>query len=84
MRILMVLIALVFAGCGGASDDSTRDKAAQEVREAGSVGEEAVEENSEGIADGYHDSLQKAEDVERVLKEAAENVDAAIEEATGD
>lgn len=70
MRYLLVLIVAAFAGCGESSE------------------EPKVQEEMETAADGLQESLdttiQKAEDVEGALQDAADDLDAAIDEASGE
>jgi ElaB/YqjD/DUF883 family membrane-anchored ribosome-binding protein len=91
MRILLVLIAFVFAGCGESSDDSNMDRIADEMKDvaeeledvADAVGD-AVEDGTEKLGDAYHDALDKAEGVGEVMKKHAEDIEKEIEEAVND
>lgn len=69
MRFLLVLIVAALAGCG---DSSEEPAAAQEM-------ETAADELQESL----DTTLQKAADVEDALQEAADDLDAAIDDASG-
>ena len=91
MRVLLVLIALAFAGCGGSSDDSHMDRIADEMEDvveemedvADAVGD-AVDDGTEKLGDAYHDALDKAGEVGDVIQKHAEDIEKEIEEAVND
>jgi hypothetical protein len=70
MRFLLVLIVATFAGCSGSSEDP------------------AVVEDMETAADGLQESIEsnmeKAEGVEEALQDAVDDLDSAIDEASGE
>lgn len=75
MRFLLVLILVVVAACGSPSEDD-------------SSAHNSSADDMETAADGYQESIEtvydRAEGVEDVLQNAADERNAAIEEATDD
>ncbi len=70
MRFLLVLIAVMFAGCGGPSESSSNadDRSTDDMETA-----------ADGLQESIDTSLNKAEAVEDVLQDAADARDAAID-----
>lgn len=66
MKYLILVASLLVLGCsGGESGDSA----------------ETADEGAEDIAGAYHDALDKAEEVEAIIEQEMEDVDAAIKDA---
>ena len=97
MKYWILAISLLVMGCSGGesggSDDAAATEAVKQVEEATTdvakeVGEavDAIEEGAESMgqeaADALNDAQESAAEVEDLLKEKKEEVDAAIEEAT--
>lgn len=74
MRFLLVLIVFVIAACGGPSENrpSTRDSYTEE------------EAAADGLEESARTPMNKAQNVENVLQDAADSRDAAIEDASDD
>jgi len=70
MRFLLVLIMLAFAGCSGSAEDPAP---AAEMHTA-----------ADELQESINSSMQKAQDVEVQLQDAADDLDAAIDDASGD
>ncbi len=70
MRYLLLVIILVFVGCGAGSSDEAPEESSNDT-----VGAE--------IAADFNKTMQKAEDVEQQLQESKENIDEALEAAEG-
>ena len=70
LSVLLVTIALSFAGCGGSSDDESSDDS-----DNGTIGAE--------IAADYNRQMDKAANVEAQLLESKKNIDAALDAAEG-
>ncbi len=73
MRFLLVLIMFAIAACGSPSEDksSARNSSSEET--------ESVED---GLEESIRTPMDKAQNVENVLQDAADLRDAAIEEST--
>ena len=74
MRLLLILIVAAFAGCGVSPDDSVIKSDEQD--DMHTAADEAQE--------SFGNALDKAENVEDELAEAAEQRRKAIEEASGE
>lgn len=69
MKHLILVASLLVLGCsGGESEDSG----------------EVADEEAEDIAGAYHDALDKAEEVEAIIEQEMEDIDAAIKAAEDD
>ena len=66
MRFLLILICAVFAACGDSAEEAATDT---EMRTA-----------ADGLQQDIDNNLDKAAHVEELLRDAAEERDAAIEE----
>jgi len=64
-------LSLLFAGCGG---DSSNDESADSA-EGDTVGAE--------IAEDFNKQMDKARDVEKILQDSKEEIDAAVEDTDG-
>jgi hypothetical protein len=75
MRFLLVLIMFAFAGCGSPSEEnaSTPNSSSDEMETA-----------ADGVQESAETSMDKAQNVEKVLQDAADARNAAIEESSGD
>jgi len=70
MRFLLVLIVFAFVGCGGSAETP---ETTEEMHTA-----------ADGLQESINTSMGKAEDVEAQLQEAVDELDAAIDDASGD
>lgn len=82
MKYVVLLTLLALAACGSDKSGST-DKSAAMQDHAGTV-DEAAAKASGSMSEEIKGTLEKAEDVEDVLKKAAAEADKAIEEAAGE
>ena len=75
MRFLLVLIMFAFVGCTSPSEDraSTRNASPDDMETA-----------ADGVQETTGTALDKAQNVENVLQDSADDRHAAIEEATDD
>ncbi len=73
MRFLLILIVAAFAGCGGSSDDSVKTGDAKDDMNTA----------ADDVQETFHTAIDKAENVEDELAEAAAQRNKAIEEASG-
>ena len=75
MRFLLVLIMFAFAACGSPSADnsSTQNSSSDDMETA-----------ADGVQESAGTSMDKAQNVENVLQDAADARDAAIEESSDD
>ena len=69
MRYAIILVVMMFGGCGGSSDDANAP--------------EAVEEASDVMGESLHESLEAAEAVEGEIMKSKDDIDAALKEAEG-
>lgn len=70
MKFVLVLIVAAFAGCSGSSDESTKS--------------EEMETAADGLQESIETTIEKAEGVEDALQDAADDLDAAIDEASSE
>ena len=75
MRFLLVLIMFAFAGCGSPSEDTISTP---------SSSSDETENTEDGLYESARTPMDKAENVENVLQDAADSRNAAIEEASDD
>lgn len=70
MRFLLILIAFSFAACGGSSDEST---VTGEMNTA-----------ADGLQESIDADMEKAENIEVELQQSKDDLDAAIDDASGE
>ena len=68
MKYLMLLASLALVACGSSGDDATDEDSSGDT-----VGAE--------IAEDYNNAMDKAQNVEVLLQESKDNLDAALDEA---